>query len=343
MIYFRPFSFSILYDKDKLFAVEGVTEGTDLKNNGEAQTLLARQNDPPGEVLVIGVPNRKNVRGDNLHLFSVKFQIKSGATGRVALTGKVNKFVEADIITAVTDIGIPGRDFQAGNIYFDISNKRQRRVAVTRDTTSRVIVTNYPMLPSQSSLDSTIGDVHTNTISARSRRDSTCSTGRDLGDTNDDCQFDVVDSAYTAEYVVEALVNFTGTRGNDFKNNLPSKAALKNMDADVNTVINSFDSFYLARAAVGMTRFLNYVRVVPAVENTGLEDNGCITTLEAQVLMAGNKPDSSASDKHQTLVFFDLASGNKSLTKLFADSVDDCKLCQGTLRKDVSHVGKGKM
>ena len=77
-----PFSISVFYSASALSIDSNVTEGTDLANGGGANFLLARTNDPPGEVEVVGSPNRRDQGGDAYHLFTLRFRVLNSSTVR---------------------------------------------------------------------------------------------------------------------------------------------------------------------------------------------------------------------------------------------------------------------
>ena len=364
-----PFSVSIFYDKDSLEAVKGVKEGADLIKGGRAQSLLARQNDPPGVVEVVGVPNKKNQKGAHYHLFTIEFKVTKDTKKPTKIYGKVNKLVQPDVVAGTTNIGKPGREFVAGVVYTLVGARRRRAVsAIATEDAARVLLWGRGRpepgaaekfqkrnpekfqwmytrahTPFPEDVAETAQRRRRGRRAERGRRNE-CTGGRESGDANGDCVFDIVDSAYTAEYVVETLVQFKGTFGGDFKKKMPDGTGKLNMDADRNGVINSYDAFYLAKAAVDMTRFVvtKSIKFIPAKINNGTADSGCIATLEAQILMGGDKPDKSKKDQQQTAVYFDLASSKKEFPALFKASIDDCDKCSGKLLKDIDHTGANK-
>lgn len=308
-----PFQFTIKYDKDVLTAVD-VTEGSDIAAGGGSKTLLAQINDPPGKILIVGQPMSKTQRGNNYHLATIKFKATS-TEGSCSIFGTVDNLVEPEIVSGTKNIGIPGRSFVAGNVVAIVNNSGSRR---RRD---------------DHTLGTRIGSEHA-LVGDRIRRADCSTISRQSGDTNGDCVFDIIDAAYTSEFVVESLVDFTGSFGDAFKNNKPSNEQIKNMDADLNGVIDGEDAFYLARAAVAMTRFVKSISFIEVNSSSG-----CVLQLEAVVLMKGDVADSSDDDKIQTSVYFDIASTNKKVQKLLEESVDDCSACSGKLEKTVDHTG----
>jgi len=157
---------------------------------------------------------------------------------------------------------------------------------------------------------------------------------RPLGATNGDCDFDVVDVGYVSEYVVEAAVGFEGMYGAAFTSSPPSNQTLERMDADGNGVVDSNDVLHLSRGLVEQTRFVSLVSygVVASTD--------CVLRLEAVVTNGDGTADVSSANSSQTIVYFLLASNATStFPSLFAASVDDCDVCEGTvLTNDVSSM-----
>lgn len=339
-----PFAFSIIFDADQIaFVKDGYKEGTDLKNGGQSKSLIA-ESTSAGVLKVVGVPNKKNQKGAKYHLCTVTFRVKDGVAGLIRIEGKVDKLVEPDVVGGTTDIGVEGRVFVAGNIVFVAAESRRN---------ARSMYTDFMYTDDDGDNSLQYGNLPIPKIRAfptptsegkhNRKRRGECDT-REFGDADGDCVFTIVDSAYTTEYVVEALVDFTGTYGDAFEANMPDNTSLANMDADRNGIIDSYDAFYLARAIVDMARFVDVetLKFEPTTENTDENDNGCVAALEVQVLMSGDKVDDADVDEQQTAVFFDIATEKEAVVGLFAESVDDCDACSGSLLVNVDHTSNKK-
>ena len=319
-----PFEFLITYDKD-IFEPVSVAAGADLQSGGGAKSLLAQINDPPGKLKIAGIPNKDNLKGARYTLCTITFKALD-KTGQTTLKGVVAKLVEPDVSSGQKNIGKPGRAFAAGNLVVVVAKSRLQRSTAPDDLVAATRASSWPRR-----------GVRQEHPVVRVRR-AACE--KDIsGDANGDCEFDVVDSAYTSQYVVEKLVNFKGTFGDAFKRQPPSKLQLKHLDSDLSGSIDNIDAFYLARANVKMTRFVEDLKFTAIDNSDGA--NKCVLKLQTTVLIKESTPDGSASGKEQTLVYFVLGSKDKKFSAVVADSVDDCdKVCAGKFVKNSGHDTK---
>lgn len=309
-----PFEFLITYDKT-MFEAIGVADGADLANGGGAKSLLAQINDPPGKIKVAGIPNKDNQKGTRYRLCTLKFKTLD-KTGKTTLAGVVKKLVEPDVSAGQKNIGKPDRAFIAGNLAVVVTKSRRLRSAEPGHVTSYM-------------------DQEHNQHQQRRFRRAACENDIS-GDANGDCAFDVVDSAYTSQYVVEKLVDFKGTFGDAFKKQPPSKIQLRHLDSDLSGTIDNLDAFYLARANVKMTRFVDDLKFT-AIDNSD-GSNKCVLQLTAKVLVQESIPDASVSGKEQTLVYFVLASKNKEFKSVVEKSDASCDdICVGKFIENNGH------
>jgi hypothetical protein len=167
-----------------------------------------------------------------------------------------------------------------------------------------------------------------------------CSRVAQTGDANGDCTFNVIDIAYTMQYVVESLVGFTGTYGAAFNSRFPSARQITDMDADRNGVVDNLDANYMTKVAVQRSRWVRSLTVTPCNDTLA---NGCVLTISATVLLAGNVADSSSLSAHQTIVYFNLVTSSSSFNALFQASRDNCTRCMGTIMRTVSHSGSNNV
>lgn len=309
-----PFEVRLAYDPT-LIAVDDVVVGADLGSQGGTRSLLSRINDPPGLLVIVGVPVRATLIGDAFELVVITMRAlvgSAGATGRIQ--GNITTLVEPAVVGAVTPIGVQGRAIDAGNVVFAVGGSTRR---VQRDLygVDRSAIPHSPMMLA--------------TPSNRYRRQTgPCTAGSVSGDSNFDCEFDVIDVAYASEYVVESLVGFRGSYGAAFNATPPNAAQLAVMDADQNGVRDAKDVLYLGKALVRMTRFLL------SVDTISVNYTDCALKFSADVVMAGDQADLSAVNESQTLVYFMLSSGSANFNALFASSFDTCPGCRGGI---VSH------
>jgi len=306
-----PFEIDFVFN-EALIEPQNVSVGADLASTGGVQSLLGRVNDPPGRLLVVGVPVGRAVRGAAVHLFTITF-IARNTSGVGHITGTVRRMVEPGVATNVTIIGTQGREFIAGNVSFDVRPQRRR---------TRRSFGVGEMGASGAHQAHWIGQYPS---TARSRRQQSCLAAR-LGDTNADCVYDVVDVGYTAEFVVESLVGFQGTFGAAYNNSPPSALARVHMDADQNQVIDAADVLRLSRGLVGQTRFVRSTATASVNYHSG-----CTLRLQATVTKGDGTADTSAPNRSQTLVYFVLASNSSAFPTLFDRSIDTCTACSGTI------------
>eukprot|EP00041_Stephanoeca_diplocostata_P039524 m.1633890 g.1633890 ORF g.1633890 m.1633890 type:complete len:3678 (+) comp25412_c0_seq2:994-12027(+) len=322
-----PFEVRLVYDP-ALIAVVDVVVGGDLGSQGGTRSLLSRINDPPGLLVIVGVPVRATLIGDAFELVVISVRALAGTAGMTgSLQGNITTFVEPAVVGTVTPIGVQGRAIDAGNVAFRIEGS-VRRVQRDQGTHARGAVYSPPVILS--------------TLSDRNRRQTgsgSCTAGSVSGDSNFDCEFDVIDVAYTSEYVVESLVDFGGTYGAAFNATPPNAAQLITMDADQNGVRDAKDVLYLGKALVRMSRFLL------SVDTVSVNYTDCTLQLSADVVMAGGQADASVVSETQTLVYFLLSSGSANFDTLFASSVATCPGCRGGIVTDgfttISGSGRG--
>ena len=331
-----PFTIALAFDPAVLDFV-AVEKGSNLAGaQGGSAEVLFKLDRKKGTILITSIgPNRPTERGTAYELVLLKMRTLT-KDADTQLTGKIYVVAENDITKGEVTIGpcvdkingvcvekscacVPnGRAFVSGAITVRVGKGDARR---RRHTT-----------PAEYH-----APAHTTQSSIRSRR-ATCTNPPD-GDTNGDCVFNIVDAAWTAKYVVEKIQKFQGTYGAAFKEAQKTSlwpTLLKNMDADLNTVVEDKDFDYLARVGVDMTRFVTSLGYTPT-NNSAAHWPGCTLKFNVEVTSAGGvqMPD-------KTAVWFDISSTNTKATDLFAKSDDACKDCVGTLEKSVAHTGSKK-
>ena len=355
---FGAFTLDVRYNNTYLRAVTG-TEGSSWSGG-----IVAFGIDFPPIYNIIAAPNTATQAGTAYHVANMIFDVIGGAGQTVSFTANLVQLVQANVASGVVNIVDP-HAVVAGAADARITAGRRRRDIVHGDGNSfsddiedassstkmamteqdlpnmvtvqaRAPASLLPPLISQESTTSHQLTINPHDTLVRSRR-AACVSGRpETGDTNGDCVFDTVDVTYTLQYVAEALLNFTGTFGPSFVSNPPVAAQLSFMDADLNSVIDSIDALYLSKVLVFRGRIIKNLQVTTT---SSANNNGCVLSLQVQVLNKGDSPDTSADGNETTLVFFDLASNVSSFTALFASSNDSCATCKGNLLRTVNHVG----
>eukprot|EP00054_Salpingoeca_dolichothecata_P029512 m.232695 g.232695 ORF g.232695 m.232695 type:complete len:1121 (+) comp26492_c2_seq1:5255-8617(+) len=137
-----------------------------------------------------------------------------------------------------------------------------------------------------------------------------CESGRETGDANADCVFDIKDAAYTQTFLANSLFDA------DLINTLlPTQK--KAMDIDMNGVINPADAFYLARVNFKLTRFVTNLTITPVSLPTTSVGSSCRLTISARILEKGDV----GTDPSQTHVYVDLESTDPDLSQQYDATV----------------------
>ena len=138
-----------------------------------------------------------------------------------------------------------------------------------------------------------------------------CSAGRQTGDTNGDCLFDVRDVSYSLKFL-----NFLAW--NPFNSSISVNAAqLSNLDADKNGVINTQDVDYLLKVNFGLYNFFSNISVQPV----SLTGGSCVLSVTMNVFGGGADAGDHPADPATTFVYVDIESTNSILTSELASSV----------------------
>jgi hypothetical protein len=139
-----------------------------------------------------------------------------------------------------------------------------------------------------------------------------CVRGRQTGDTNGDCLFDVRDVTYQRDYL--NLVASSVGVGNLAL--LPIQ--LGNLDADQNGLINTQDVDFLLKVNFGL---YNFVRNLSVQGFSGDTSGGCGFNVSAAVFGGGGGGGDQPVNPATTFVYFDLESVNPVLSKTLADAI----------------------
>eukprot|EP00042_Codosiga_hollandica_P058928 m.895784 g.895784 ORF g.895784 m.895784 type:complete len:1904 (+) comp60002_c0_seq1:1304-7015(+) len=138
---------------------------------------------------------------------------------------------------------------------------------------------------------------------------ATCSAGRQTGDTDGDCLFDVRDVTYQRDYLNLAAANPSSPPAV-----LPSQ--FRNLDTDQNGQANAQDVDYLLKVNFGLYKFVTAVNVTPVTES-----NNCQLSITVTLTSGGAGAGDAPADSSTTFLFIDLEASNSSFSQQLASSV----------------------
>ena len=267
-----------------------VTKGKDWPGG----IFISSINSLSGAVKFGGSASATSFGTDFWQVAVIDFEVK--AAGRAKLTGRVETLSELDDTVKTIGSSVP-KDFVAGIVEMDIiSRSRKRRSASDSDSLNVV-------------RERTRRATGTNAVRC-STSPCNCSDGRQTGDANGDCIFDINDVTYTSIYIAEAALNFQTSRGQKLKS--LQKEQLDGMDADLNGDIDLEDALYLAKVNFGLLRFVTDLTIV-RVDDAG---SNCSITLSAKLL---DKGDVVPVEK-ETFLFIDIAHKSSVFQQQFSDT-----------------------
>lgn len=335
--YLGPFTFKLYYDSTVIKVCDDcMAKGPDLKSTPSAQVIMGGERSDSGgtyRLVTSEGPNSETVKADAYRLLTLSAETL-GKDATTTLTGQIITLAENFVGDGEVTIGKPvPRSFVSGQIKIVVgSGGRRRRRGEEKAKRGGTLDISTP---------------NEGGGAARSRRRRSCSAYPD-GDTNADCNFNIVDASFTSKYVLESILKFKGTYGATFiaaKKVSTWPTQLKKMDADLNTVVDGLDSYYLARVVVGMTRFVRALTVIPT-DNDKDSWPACTLSLEAEIVTQECKgkatKDCDGGNADETIVWFDLASTNAKISSLLKESKDTCDTyCKGTIEDDIKHTGDG--
>ena len=188
-----------------------------------------------------------------------------------------------------------GRQFVAGNVSVVLTGSRRRSVDVAK----------------QMSFSKHAHVRRSGEVSCASPPCQTCSNGRQTGDTNGDCLFDVRDVSYQQGY----LNLLVASPLSPLLNVLPIQ--LINLDTDQNGVVNSQDVDFLLKVNFGLYHFVQSVSVQPVT----LANKSCVLSITISLIGGGADVGDQPANSATTFVYFDIESLNSSLSSELSNSV----------------------
>jgi len=185
----------------------------------------------------------------------------------------------------------------AGQVPFTVRSFRrsieERDVSEERDVTEDIFAAApfaFPELPSASTV--------------LSRRDSSCSA-YPLGDTTEDCFFNIADVLQTTLYVSYAANNFNGDLSADVLALNRSKSRMDAMNLDFGPEINGKDSYLMGQIFFGSLRFVSLPTVIPVSAN----NSQCTLQILVDVQQSSSKAEyaTDPAASSTTFVYFMLS------------------------------------
>ncbi len=335
----------VFYDKSRLKALGASTSGTNWPGGLFQDSINTDRNDGLGEIRFGGTTDLSSSLKGTKSIAKLTFRALPGSGGKIPT--KLHGMV---II-------------MTGQSYTDTSTGTLVQPDIGGQTPRPIIAGEAEMVVSGSKKRRSAADIRVNTAiselaRARERRRAPCANppctteqcgvqGRELGDTNGDCAFDINDISYTQIYLAEKTFNFESQRGKAVQQAIQKTAdngalywhpysaksgysQVGAMDADQNGIVNPSDAYYMLRVNFGLIHFLSNVNVVRVSQKSN-----CGFSITAT--LTGAKDVSVSGDK--TSVFLDLAYDGG----VFDEQLDASTLTDGnyvTTAKGGSHSGK---
>ena len=197
-----------------------------------------------------------SLSSDAVDIFSLTVNYKSGITDDANFSTEVVTFIESMIDSSTPPQSITtNSESIAGTFWIgQIQNSRRRR---------------------------SLG----NSFIRDKRQTADCGGETPPGDTDGDCVFTVADVTYALNYIVEAAANFPTPAGGYYSD--ATERQLRELDPNLDTLINSNDPSYLNRILVG---FLPFVRDVVILSTHEYNISQCRIIVEATIVDKDNSP-----------------------------------------------------
>eukprot|EP00051_Salpingoeca_urceolata_P025110 m.445779 g.445779 ORF g.445779 m.445779 type:complete len:6907 (-) comp20305_c8_seq21:164-20884(-) len=247
--------------------------------------------DPPGVIKFGGAVDSNNAVGSNTHIATIAFRALSAGSTDISTT--VLTFAQKDVQGTAIGAATP-RQPLAGAIEVDLTFSRRRRsvgdggplVALphlraqqdaeeARWLERRRRFAEEQQRQEQEQQQQRLGRGATSP--GRIRRASACVTapcaecplGRETGDANGDCIFDIRDVSYTQIFIAERVNGFTRPEGVLLKSTMLDLQE-DEMDADHSGIVDIGDASFLARVNFGILRFFTDVSIRPVQNEQSL-------------------------------------------------------------------------
>eukprot|EP00117_Sycon_ciliatum_P024730 scpid1439/ scgid6043/ Protocadherin Fat 4; FAT tumor suppressor homolog 4; Fat-like cadherin protein FAT-J len=288
----------ITYDSNAL-SINSVVSGAGW-NGGQ---FLVNLNDPPGVATIGGLPLKP--QGAGLEIAVLNFTALQA--GMTPISGLSNTLSSSNLALDVTNT-----QFIAGNVSMIVTDGSRRRRSNHRQSSSQ---------------DATLTNMHTTSgyQHHRHRRSMACTTrppcavcpsGRQAGDTNGDCVFDLKDASYLQRYVLVNRTGFSTDLGKMIANET-QPFQIAEMDPDLDGHIDTTDASTLARIDFRLLRFVSNlnVTVLPSYQGPTATNYSCEIVVQTQ--LSSGKTATGAVTTDDTYLFVDFAHSNPRFQQVF--------------------------
>jgi hypothetical protein len=252
---------------------------------------------------VVGVANFGGSCDATSGLFELAvIQFKVIGTGLAAVSGSVVTLADGSG-ASIPPSALSGRLFVAGNIAVSLTNAR-RSIAIEASDVEE-------LTHQRAGFRSLSHKRRSGEVSCASKPCSTCSSGRQTGDTDGDCLFDVRDVTYQLDFLSRVVLNPSLAASQ-----LPSQ--LLNLDIDHNGKINSQDASFLVNVNFQLYNFVQKVSV--NVSSSGVA-SVCNLRITAVVSGGGAGVGDTPVISGRAFMYFDLESTSSSLTQSLQNAI----------------------
>jgi hypothetical protein len=313
----------ITYDPSLLAVIaDNVTTQPAVQGSSWTNGIFQAVLDPPGYLNLGGAIDQSQAAGSSLHVATVT--MVGLAAGVSALTGTVQTVAAATLQGTIIGAATP-RAFVAGTITLSIVDSvARRRVSrsLSQATDDLALHTRVDDESAQRAHERAARALESSshTHLHRAARSTTvctappcdvCANGRETGDVNGDCVFDIRDVSFLQMYLAQLSQTSVSI--------VPRAYQATNMDADRNGQINLADALYLARVNFNVLRFVSDVTIRPVQHPYS---GGLLTV---NVTLAGKGGAQGPADLSQ--VFADISSSGVCLCVCVCVYGCVCVLC----------------
>ena len=282
------FDVEIFYDNE-LLEVDSVSEGADMVG-----FFIAIFSSETGKVRIAGALSVEGQKHHLRHVAEVKFRVTSGGTAHVR--GTVLMIASDDLFSSVIGLPVP-RSIVAGDIEMEIGNSLGR---LRRSSTSGQV-----QLKSNTRVKRSV-------VPCPSPPCSSCSNGREPGDTDGNCIFDIRDIKFALAYMTEKQFNFSRAKGQQIQNTI-TQQQIQSLDANGDGSVTLNDVNLLLRARVNIVPLSPKLLVVPVED----PKSRCLLTISLPASELGV----TASDTNRTKILFDISHSEQNFSNRLLESV----------------------
>ena len=282
------FDVEIAYDNE-LLEVDSVNEGADMIG-----FFIAAIPVQTGKVRIAGALNVGSEDHHVRYVADVKFKVLSGGTAHVR--GTVVMVAAGDIFGSVIGPPVP-RSIVAG----DVEVRADNRVANLRRSSR-----SDHAQPSGSSR------VRRSVVACPSPPCSSCPNGREPGDTDGNCIFDIRDVKFTLDYMTEKQFNFSRAKGQQIQTSI-TQQQLQALDANGDGSVTLNDVNLLLNAHVKILPLFPRLSVVPVEDPS----SHCLLSISVSAAELGM----TTADANRTKIFFDISYSEQNFSSSLLDSV----------------------